>query len=65
MCVFLLLSGKRYVAETAHVRVHQISMGDDRANDAKDAAYTADDLMIVGRDPRASRQIHFRYGRHG
>src|SRR6516165_2025518 len=29
MCVFLLLSGKsRYVPETAHVRVHQIWMGD-------------------------------------
>ena len=29
MCVFLLLSGKtRYVPEAAHVRVHQIWMGD-------------------------------------
>ena len=29
MCVFLLLSGKtRYVPETAHVRVHQIWLGD-------------------------------------
>jgi hypothetical protein len=50
MCVFLLLSGKRrYVPETAHVRVHQIWMG-DRANDAKAAVYSADDLMIVERD---------------
>ena len=50
MCVFLLLSGKRrYVPETALVRVHQIWMG-DRANDAKAAAYSADDLMIVERD---------------
>jgi len=50
MCVFLLLSGEtRYVPETAHVRVHQIWMG-DRANDAKAAAYTADDLMVVERD---------------
>jgi hypothetical protein len=50
MCVFLLLSGKRrYVPETAHVRVHQIWMG-DRANDAKAAIYSADDLMIVERD---------------
>ncbi len=50
MCVFLLLSGKtRYVPETAHVRVHQIWMG-DRANDAKAAVYNADDLMIVERD---------------
>ncbi|MCP3469816.1 hypothetical protein NLM33_05665 [Bradyrhizobium sp. CCGUVB1N3] len=50
MCVFLLLSGKtRYVPETAHVRVHQIWMG-DRANDARDATYSADDLTIVERD---------------
>jgi hypothetical protein len=50
MCVFLLLSGKtRYVPETAHVRVHQIWMG-DRADDPKAASYTAQDLMIVERD---------------
>jgi hypothetical protein len=50
MCVFLLLSGKtRYVPEGAHVRVHQIRMG-DRAGDAKAATYTARDLMIVERD---------------
>jgi hypothetical protein len=50
MCVFLLLSGKtRYVPESAHVRVHQIWMG-DRANDAKAATYSADDLTIVERD---------------
>jgi hypothetical protein len=50
MCVFLLLSGKtRYVPPSAHVRVHQIWMG-DRANDAKAASYTAQDLMIVERD---------------
>jgi hypothetical protein len=50
MCVFLLLSGKtRYVPETARVRVHQIWMG-DRADDAKAATYTAQDLMIVERD---------------
>jgi hypothetical protein len=50
MCVFLLLSGKaRYVPEAAHVRVHQIWMG-DRADDAKSASYTAQDLMIVERD---------------
>jgi hypothetical protein len=50
MCVFLLLSGKtRYVPEAAHVRVHQIWMG-DRADDARAASYTADDLMIVERD---------------
>jgi hypothetical protein len=50
MCVFLLLSGKtRYVPAAAHVRVHQIWMG-DRADDAKAASYTAEDLMIVERD---------------
>jgi len=50
MCVFLLLSGKtRYVPENAHVRVHQIWMG-DRADDAKAASYSAQDLMIVERD---------------
>jgi len=50
MCVFLLLSGKtRYVPDAAHVRVHQIWMG-DRADDAKAASYSADDLMIVERD---------------
>jgi hypothetical protein len=50
MCVFLLLSGKtRYVPESAHVRVHQIWMG-DRAEDARAANYSADDLMIVERD---------------
>jgi hypothetical protein len=50
MCVFLLLSGKtRYVPAAAHVRVHQIWMG-DRADDARAASYTAQDLMIVERD---------------
>ena len=50
MCVFLLLSGKtRYVPATAHVRVHQIWMG-DRADDPKAASYTAQDMMIVERD---------------
>jgi hypothetical protein len=50
MCVFLLLAGKlRYVPEQAHVRVHQIWMG-DRANNARAASYSADDLMIVERD---------------
>jgi hypothetical protein len=50
MCVFLLLSGKaRYVPEKAHVRVHQIWMG-DRADDARAASYTAQDMMIVERD---------------
>ncbi|MFZ2155796.1 MAG: hypothetical protein WAV72_06725 [Bradyrhizobium sp.] len=50
MCVFLLLSGKtRYVPEAGRVRVHQIWMG-DRADDARAASYSAQDLMIVERD---------------
>ncbi len=50
MCVFLLLAGKtRYVPDGAHIRVHQIWMG-DRADDARAASYTAQDLMIVERD---------------
>jgi hypothetical protein len=50
MCVFLLLSGKtRYVPEAAHVRVHQIWMG-DRADDARASSYSAEDMMIVERD---------------
>src|SRR5207253_8428604 len=50
MCVFLLLSGKsRYVPEQAHVRVHQIWMG-DRADNARAASYSADDLTTVERD---------------
>ncbi|WP_225713225.1 COG3904 family protein [Bradyrhizobium semiaridum] len=50
MCAFLLLSGKtRYVPPAAHVRVHQIWMG-DRADDARAASYSAQDLMIVERD---------------
>jgi hypothetical protein len=49
-CVYLLLSGKvRYVPEQAHVRVHQIWMG-DRAEDAKASTYTSQDMMIVERD---------------
>ncbi len=50
MCVFLLLGGStRYVPDAAHVRVHQIWMG-DRADNAKAASYTAQDLTIVERD---------------
>jgi hypothetical protein len=50
MCVYLLLAGTtRYVPPNAHVRVHQIWMG-DRADDAKAASYTAQDLTIVERD---------------
>ncbi|WP_441518749.1 hypothetical protein [Bradyrhizobium sp. 2TAF24] len=50
MCVFLLLSGvSRHVPDAAHVRVHQIWMG-DRADDARAASYTAQDIMIIERD---------------
>lgn len=50
MCVFLLLSGAtRDVSPQAHVRVHQIWMG-DRAADPRAATYSAEDLMIVEHD---------------
>ncbi len=50
MCVFLLLSGAtRDVPPQAHVRVHQIWMG-DRAERPQDANYSAQDLMVVERD---------------
>ena len=50
MCVFLLLAGvNRYVPPAAHIRVHQIWMG-DRAEDAKAATYTAQDVSIIERD---------------
>jgi len=65
MCVFLLLSGTaRYVPETAHVRVHQIWMG-DRADDAKAASYTAQDLMIVERDIGRLAKYTFEMGGAG
>jgi hypothetical protein len=50
MCVFLLLAGvNRYVPPSAHVRVHQIWMG-DRAEDPKAASYSAQDVSIIERD---------------
>ncbi len=50
MCVFLLLAGtSRTVPDGAHVRVHQIWMG-DRADNAKAANYSAQDLMTIQRD---------------
>jgi hypothetical protein len=65
MCVFLLLSGRtRYVPEAAHVRVHQIWMG-DRADDAKAASYTAQDLMIVERDIGRLAKYTFEMGGTG
>lgn len=64
ICVFLLLSGRvRSVPHGAHARVHQIWMG-DRADDAKAATYSADDMTIV-EGHRPPRQIHVRYGRRG
>jgi hypothetical protein len=65
MCVFLLLSGKtRYVPEAAHVRVHQIWMG-DRADDARAASYSADDLMVVERDIGRLAKYTFEMGGAG
>jgi hypothetical protein len=65
MCVFLLLSGKtRYVPPVAHVRVHQIWMG-DRADDAKAASYSAQDLMIVQRDIGRLTKYTFEMGGTG
>jgi hypothetical protein len=65
MCVFLLLSGKtRYVPEAAHVRVHQIWMG-DRADDARAASYSAEDLMIVERDIGRLAKYTFEMGGGG
>ena len=50
MCVFLLLSGKvRYVPGEAHVRVHQIWMG-NRVDNPKAGTYNAQEMMIVERD---------------
>ena len=50
MCVFLLLAGvNRYVPPASHIRVHQIWMG-DRAEDARAATYTAQDVSIIERD---------------
>src|SRR5262252_8234881 len=65
MCVFLLLSGKlRYVPEQAHVRVHQIWMG-DRADNARSASYSADDLTTVERDIGRLAQYTFEMGGAG
>ncbi|WP_426442109.1 hypothetical protein [Bradyrhizobium genosp. P] len=65
MCVFLLLSGQtRYVPQAAHVRVHQIWMG-DRADDAKAASYNAQDLMIVERDIGRLAKYTFEMGGAG
>jgi hypothetical protein len=65
MCVFLLLSGRtRYVPKSAHVRVHQIWLG-DRADNAKAATYSADDLMLVERDIGRLAKYTFEMGGSG
>jgi hypothetical protein len=65
MCVFLLLSGKvRYVPDGAHVRVHQIWIG-DRAHDAEAASYNAHDLAIVERDIGRLAKYTFEMGGGG
>jgi hypothetical protein len=65
MCVFLLLSGKvRYVPDGAHVRVHQIWMG-DRADDPRAASYTAQDMTIVERDIGRLAKFTFDMGGSG
>jgi hypothetical protein len=65
MCVFLLLAGEtRYVPDDAMVRVHQIWMG-DRAENARAASYTAQDLMIVERDIGRLAKYSFDMGATG
>jgi hypothetical protein len=65
MCVFLLLAGvNRYVPPTAHIRVHQIWMG-DRAEDAKAATYTAQDVSIIERDVGRLAKYTFEMGGTG
>lgn len=65
MCVFLLLAGvNRYVPPSAHVRVHQIWMG-DRAEDAKAATYTAQDVSIIERDVGRLAKYTFDMGGSG
>ena len=63
MCVFLLLSGvHRYAPPEARVRVHQIWMG-DRAEDARAANYSADDVTIIERD--IGRLAHYTFDMGG
>ncbi|MEW6643858.1 MAG: hypothetical protein AB1586_25345 [Pseudomonadota bacterium] len=65
MCVFLLLAGApRHVPDAAHVRVHQIWMG-DRTDDAKAADYTAQDVMIIERDIGRLASYTFEMGGSG
>jgi hypothetical protein len=65
MCVFLLLAGvNRYVPPSAHIRVHQIWMG-DRAEDPKAATYTAQDVSIIERDVGRLAKYTFDMGGNG
>lgn len=65
MCVFLLLGGvTRDIPPEAHIRVHQIWMG-DRANDPKAAKYSADDMTIVERDIGRLAKYTFEMGGSG
>ncbi|RTL49195.1 MAG: hypothetical protein EKK40_16035 [Bradyrhizobiaceae bacterium] len=65
MCVFLLLgAATREIPPQAHVRVHQIWMG-DRANDAKASKYTAEDMTIVERDVGRLAKYTFDMGGSG
>ena len=58
MCVFLLLSGKtRYVPETAHVRVHQIWMGDRADNDGP-RADPHRDALVLGLAEHLAEAVH-------
>ena len=65
MCVFLLLSGvQRYVPTEARIRVHQIWMG-DRAEDARAASYSAEDVTIIERDVGRLARYTFDMGGSG
>jgi hypothetical protein len=65
MCVFLLLAGvNRYVPPSAHIRVHQIWLG-DRADDAKAASYSAQDVSIIERDLGRLARYTFEMGGTG
>jgi hypothetical protein len=65
MCVFLLLSGKvRYVPQEAHVRVHQIWMG-NRTENPKVGTYSAQDMMIIERDIGRLAKYTFEMGGTG
>lgn len=65
MCAFLMLAGdRRIVPEGAHVRVHQIWLG-DRVENAKASNYSAQDLMIVQRDVGRLTKFTFEMGGTG